>query len=73
MIYVKTQIYTEIEVTGIIQLSLDLGHNIISPAQRKSHGKQNTVPINSFLEHPFTLKTGYHVAIFSKLTTMQVK
>ena len=59
VIHIKSQVYTANEVTGLIQPSPDLEDNddrIIFPALTTTQIRQNTVLINNFLEHTYTLK-----------------
>ena len=55
-------------MTGAIQHSSDLDENVTT-----TQGKQNTILIKNFLEHPCTLKRGCYVAAFKLLTPQQVK
>ena len=55
--FIKPQIYTQNEVTGIMLLSPDLedyDNFIICPALTTTQRKQNTVLINNFLGQPYT-------------------
>ena len=72
VIYIESQVYTDKEVTGIIQLSPDLEDNddlIICPALATTQNRHFTLLINNFMEHPYTLKERCHIATFLKLTT----
>ena len=76
VIHPKSQIYTENEVTGIIQPSTDLEDNddlIICPDLTTSQNRQFTLPINNFSELPYTLRKRCHIAIFSILMPKQAK
>ena len=68
MIRIKSQIYTENEVTVIFQTTPDLDYNddlIICPALTTTQNINYTVHIKNFLEHQSTLKKGCHIATFS--------
>ena len=59
VIRIKSQVYTENEVTGIIPPSADLESNndlIICPALIATQNRHYAVLINKFLVHPYTLK-----------------
>ena len=76
VIYIKTQVYTENDVTGILQASPDLEDNndlIIFPALMITQNRKFTVLINIFLQHTYTLKKGFHIATFSILTPKQAE
>ena len=46
---------------------------IICPVLATTQNRKFTVLINSFTQHPYTLKKGCHIAIFSILTPEQTK
>ena len=75
-IWVKSQIYTENEATGIIQPS-PLPENdedlLLCPAIASTQNNKHMVQISNFLDHPYTLKKGTHIANFSILTPEQTK
>ena len=76
MIQIKSQVHTENEITSIIQTSCDFEDYddlIICPALTTTQNRQYTVLINNFLEHPYTMKKGCHIATFSILTTEGAK
>ena len=59
--YIKSQVYTENEVTGTLQPSFDREDNddfIICPPLATVQNRQFTVLINNFLEHSSTFKKG---------------
>ena len=71
VIYIKSQVYVENEVTGMIQPSAHYEDNdepSICPALTTTQNRQFTLLINNFLENPYTLKKGCHIAKFSILT-----
>ena len=75
-IWVKSQIYTDNEATGIIQPSPLLENDedlLICPALSSTQNNKHMVQISNFLDHPYTLKKGTHIANFSKLTPEQTK
>ena len=75
-IWVKSQIYTEIEATGILQPSPLLENNedlLICPAISSTQNNKHMVQISNFLDHTYTLKEGTHMANFSILTPEQIK
>ena len=75
-IWVKSQIYTDNEATGIIQPSPLLENDedlLICPAISSTQNKKHMVQISNFLDHPYTLKKGTHMANFSILTPEQTK
>ena len=74
-IWVKAQIYTENEATGIIQPSpiLENDEDLICPAISSTQNNKHMVQISNFLDHPYTLKKGTHMANFSILTPEQAK
>ena len=74
VIYIESQVYTDKEVTGIIQLSPDLEDKddlIICPALANTQNRHFTLLINNFMEHPYTLKKRCHITTFSKFSTQQ--
>ena len=75
-IWVKSQIYTVNEATKIIQPS-PLQENdedlLICPALSSTQNSKHIVQISNFLDHPYTLKKGTHIANFSILTPEQTK
>ena len=75
-IWVKSQIYTDNEATGIIQPSSLLENDddlLICPALSSTQNNKHMVQISNFLDHPYTLKKGTHTANFSILTPEQTK
>ena len=75
-IWVKSQIYTDNEATGIIQRSPLLGNDedlLICPALSSTQNNKHIVQISNFLDHPYTLRKGTHIANFSMLTPEQTK
>ena len=74
--WVKSQIYTDNEATGITQPSPlrekdeDL---LICPALSSTQNYKHMVQISNFLDHPYTLKKRTHIANFSILTPEQTK
>ena len=75
-IWVKSQIYTDNEATGIIQPSPLLENDedlLFCPALSSTQNNKHTVQISNFLDHPYTLKKGTHIANFSILTPEQTK
>ena len=59
--WLKSQIYTDNEATGIIQPSphLESGEDLlICPALSSTQNKKQMVQISKFLNHPYTLKKG---------------
>ena len=75
-IWVKSQIYTENETTGINQPSPLLENDedlLICPAISSTQNNKHMVQINNFLDHPYILKKGTHIANFSILTPEQTK
>ena len=75
-IWVKSQIYTDSEATGIIQPSPLLENNdnlLICPAISSTQNNKHMVQISNFLDHPYTLKKGTHIANFSLLIPEQTK
>ena len=75
-IWVKSQIYTDNEATGIIQPSTFLENDedlLICPALSSTQNNKHTVQISNFLDYPYTLKKRTHIANFSILTPEQTK
>ena len=75
-IWVKSQIYTDYEATGIIQPSPLLKNDedlLSSSALSSTQNNKHTVQISISLDHPYTLKNGTHIANFSMLTPEQIK
>ena len=75
-IWVKSQIYTDNEATGIIQPSPLLENDedlFICPALSSTLNNKYMVQISIFLDHPYTLKKGTHIANFLILTSEQTK
>ena len=75
-IWVKSQIYTVNETTGIIQPSPRLENDedlLICPAISSTQNNEHMVQISNFLDQPYTLKKGTHKANFSILTPEQTK
>ena len=75
-IWVKSQICTVNEATGIIQPSPFLENDedlFICPALSSTQIDDPTVAITNFLAHLYTLKRGTHIANFSILTPEQTK
>ena len=74
VIHIKSQIYTQKEVLGINEPSTVLEDNddlIICAESTTTHNRHYIVVINNFLEHPFTMKNGCHIASFYILTAEQ--
>ena len=58
-ICVKSQIYTDNEATGIVQpspLLENIEDLLICPALSPTQNNKHMVPMNNFLDHPYTLK-----------------
>ena len=75
-IWVKSQIYTNNEATGIIQPSPLLENDedlLICAALSSTQNNKHMVQISNFLDHPYTLKKGTHIAILPILTAEQTK
>ena len=75
-VWVTSQIYTENEAAGIIQPSPLLENDedlLICPAVSSTQNNKHMVQISNFLDHPYTLKKGTHMANFSILTPEQTK
>ena len=74
--WVKSQKYTDNEATGIIQPSQLLENDenlLICPALASTQNNEHMVQISNFLDHPYILKKGKHIANFSVLTPEQKK
>ena len=75
-IWVKSQNYTNNEATGIIQ-PLPLLENDedlpICPELSSTQNNKHMVRITNFLDQPYTLKKGTHIANFSILNPEQTK
>ena len=69
--WVKVEIYTDNEATSIIQplplLENDQNFHICAALSKTQNNKQ-MIQIITFLDHPYTLKKGMHMANFSILT-----
>ena len=75
-IWVKSQIYTDNEATGIFHSSPLLESNddlLICPTLSSTQNNKHMVQISILLDHPCTLKKGTHIANFSILTPEQTK
>ena len=75
-IWVNSQIHTDNKATGIIQPSPLLendGDLLICPAPSSTQNHKHMVQSSKFLEYPFTLKKGKHVANLSILSFEQTK
>ena len=75
-IWVKSQIYTDNEATGMFQPSPLLENDedlLICPALSSTQNNKHMIQINFFLDHPYTLKKETHIANFSILTPEQTK
>ena len=75
-IWVKSQIYTDNKARGIIQPSPLLENEedfLFCPALSSTQTNKHMVQISSFLDHPYTLKKGTHIANFSISTPEQTK
>ena len=75
-IWVKSQIYTENEATGMIQPSPFLENDedlLICPAILSTQNNKHMFQISNFLDHPYTLNKGTHMANFFILTPEQTK
>ena len=75
-VWVKSQISTDNEATGIIQPSPLLENDedlLICPALSSTQNNKYMVQISNFLDQPYTLKKGTHIANFSILTPEQTK
>ena len=75
-IWVKSEIYTENEATGIIQPSPLLENDedlLICPTFPSTQNNKYMVQISRFLDDRYTLKKGTHRANFSILTPEQTK
>ena len=74
--WVKSQIYTDNEARRIIQPSPLLENDddlLICPALSSTQNNKHMVQYSTFLDHPYTLKKGTHIANFSILTPEQTK
>ena len=70
-IWVKSQIFTDIETTGIMQPSphMEIYEDLlICPALSSTQNNKHMVQISTFLDHPCKLKKGTPKANFSILT-----
>ena len=75
-IWVKSQIYADNEATGIIQPSPLLENDedlLICPVLSSTQNNKYMIQMSNFLDHPYTLKKGTHIANFSILTPEQTK
>ena len=75
-IWVKSQIYTDNEATGIIQPSPVLENDeglTICPSISSTQNNKHMIQIGSFLDHSYTLKKGTNMANFAILTPEQTK
>ena len=75
-IWEKSQIYTDNEATGKIQPSPLLENDedlLICPALSSTQNNKYKIQISNFVDHPYTLKKGTHIANFSVLTPEQTK
>ena len=75
-LWVKTPIYTDNKVTGRLQPSPLLENDedlLICPALSPTQNNKHMVQISIFLDHPYTLKKGTHIANFSIFTPEQTK
>ena len=75
-VWVKLQVYTENEAKRIIQPSplLENGEDLlICPAISSTQNNKHMAQISNFLDHPYTLKKGTHMAKLSILTPEQTK
>ena len=75
-IWVKSQIYTDNEATGVIQPSPLLENDedlLICPAILSTQNNKHMFQLGNFLDHPFTIKKGTHMANFSLLSLEQTK
>ena len=75
-IWVKSQIYTNNEATGIIQPSPLLENDedlFICPALSSTQNNKHMVHISNFLDHPYTLKNGRYIANSLILTPERTK
>ena len=76
LIYIKSQVYTENEVTGSLKPSAHLENCddlMTCAALTTTQKRQNTVLIKNFLQHPYTLKKVCHIATSSLRTLKQAK
>ena len=75
-IWLKSEIYTITEATGIFQPSplLENEEDLpICPALSTTQDNRHLVKISKLLDHAYTLKKGMHIPIFSILTPEQTK
>ena len=75
-IWVKSQICTDNEATGLTQPPPFLEnkeHLLICPVLWPTQNNKHMVQISNFLDHPYTLKKGTHKANFSIMTPEQTK
>ena len=75
-IWVKSQINTNNEATGIFQTGPLLENDedlLICPALFSTQNDKHMVQISNFLDHPYTLKEGKHIATFLILNPEQTK
>ena len=75
-IWVKSQIYTDNEATGIIQPSPLLENNeglLVSPALSSTQKNRHMFRVSSLLDQLYSLKKKTHIANFSTLTPEQTK
>ena len=75
-IWVKSQIYADNETAGLVQPSplLENDEDLpICPALSSTQNNKHMVQISKFLDHPYTLKKGTHIANFSIMTPEQTK
>ena len=75
-IWVKSQIYTKNEATGIIQPSPLLENDedlLICPEISSTQNNKHMVQTSNFLDQPYTFKKGTHMTNFSILTPEQTK
>ena len=75
-LWVKSQIYTDDEKTGLIQPSPLLKNDedlLICPVISSTQNNKHMVQTSNFLDHPHTLKKETHIANFSILTPEQTK
>ena len=75
-IWLKSQIFTDNEATGIIQPSPLLENYedlLICPTSSSTQNRKHMVQTRIFLDHPYTIKKGLHLANFSILTPEQTK
>ena len=76
IISLTSQVYDDTTVTGILQPSNALtedGDVAFCAALVTLTAGQVEIPLNSFTDHPYTLKRGSHIANFSVMTPGQMK